>query len=121
MELKEFITATLTEIAEGVYDSQKHYKQLGGAVNPSNISPLNGTFYKAVKLNGNNVDDLAFQLSSVEFEIGLVEGDVSEGKSGIGVFLPHIGLGTNSTHKENNSTVTKVRFCIPVKLPAQQL
>lgn len=118
MNLKEFITTTLVEIAEGVKDAQSHYSDLGGTVNPSSMAKANEEFY--FKNRTGNPND-RFYLSRIDFEIGLTDNSGSESGGGIGVFLASVGIGANTKSQETISSITKVKFSVPVKLPTQSL
>ena len=119
MNLKEFVTTALVEIAEGVQDAQVQYKKTGGAVNPCHIQRDNtsGLFYKGKS----GLPDDQFSITNIEFEIGLADNSGSEQKTGIGVVFGAIGLGGNKKEQENTASVTRVKFSVPVKLPAQSL
>ena len=125
MELKEFITSTLVEIAEGVYEAAPRYQELNGAVNPSKlsiVSTLGGdTLYSAAAKKPGSDSDYAYHLSTIEFEIGLTDHSNSEGKAGIGVAFAALGIGGSSKEETGASSITKVKFNIPVKLPTQSL
>lgn len=120
MNLKEFITSTLIEIAEGVNDAMPVYKKLNAAVNPSNLCKDGFLYFQGSNRPG-HTEDYRFSLSNIEFEIGLTDNNGKEGQSGIGVFFGSVGLGTKTTEQENTKSITKVKFSIPVKLPTQKL
>lgn len=122
MYLKDFISSTLVEIAEGIKEAQVHYKEFGGAVNPSGISaPINGLYYSIADKRIGHTEDFNFYLSNVNFEIGLADSNTHESKQGIGVLLSAVGIGANTNQQEGNVSITKIRFSVPVKLPTQYL
>lgn len=120
MELNEFITTVLNEIADGVKNSQAHYKELGGLVNPSRIVFKDGVYNNSPRVARID-EDFNFNVNTVEFEIALGQDENSENSSKIGVLLSIIGGGVGNKDKSNSSYFTKVKFSVAIKLPSQFL
>ena len=118
MELKEFISSTLTQIAEGVKDAQQSYSELGGEVNPANLHSVGGTTipYGIIHTGYNNV----VLLCNVHFEIALTKEDSNSQSGGIGVFLDVLSLGHKDTDCGARSSITRISFDVPVSLPSHK-
>ena len=116
MELKDFVSDTLMQIAEGVKDAQSKYKQLGGKINPSGMRVINGdlSWYKDAPMNGD-----ASLISVVRFEVALTSGEKDNNTAGIGVLFGAISIGGKSSGENHTSALTSVKFDIPVCLPKQ--
>lgn len=113
MELKQFITATLVDINQGVYDAIMELKesQLGAAINP--------IYSKDGQLNNGHIPK---HLQQVEFDIAITtENDTtteSKGavKGGIKVLS---GSYDNSTlDKESDTKYSRIKFSVPIIPPA---
>ena len=115
MELKEFITNTLSQIAEGVKDAQVIYKNVGGVVNPNGLKQVEGgiPYGKTTPIHGE-----AHLLCNVQFEVSLTNDSGSNKSGGIGVLFGALSIGGKAGEEEKQSSLTKVRFNIPVKLPS---
>jgi hypothetical protein len=87
MELKEFITKTLTEIKDGISEADK---------------------------NGVKVSDSTAKM--VDFDISVTTNSSDESKIGGGIFVTGIGLGANTKEMNNNSAVSRIKFSIPLFL-----
>lgn len=116
MELKEFISSTLAQIAEGVKEAQKAYEALGGAVNPSKFQKITGGISTA-RVSGYKGTTLI--LCNVHFDVVLAEESGSSDKAGIGVALGAVSFGGGKTTSAGNTSVTSITFDIPVELPSQ--
>ncbi len=102
MELKEFITNTLVEIATGVNDAKSAYLELNGEVNPDEQF---------------QIGDRSKPACNIDFEVALSENTATKGNKGIGVALSFVSAdGSKSTENEINS-LTKIKFTVPVILP----
>ena len=109
MELKEFVKEVLVQLCEGVSDAQKEVVKVGGVVCPKEIR------YKEQNAVIGGKD---LPLETVFFEVGLVS-ESKEGKSkGIGVHLSAICFGGKSTDEVRAETVTRIKFSVPLVLPA---
>jgi hypothetical protein len=87
MELKEFIKKTIEEIIEGV----------NGIENNTQIKIKH-----------------SLETYTIGFEVLLTEASDTESKSGIGVFLSSVGIGTNNRTNEQSTSFTKINFSVPI-------
>jgi len=117
MELKDFISNTLTQIAEGVKDAQPKFKELGGAVNPEGFQQVSGDipFVKQAALR-----DLAKMLCNVQFAVSLTSDNSSNSTGGVGVLFGAITVGGKSGNETKEQSLTSVKFNVPILLPAQK-
>jgi len=94
MDVKEFISETLKQIMDGVVDAQEHTKGKNAIIAP---------YYDYRK--------------TVSFDVAVtvVEGKETTGKAGISVWS--IGAGVGGKTESSSSTVSRIRFEIPVELP----
>ena len=109
MELKDFVKATLEQIVEGTDLAQQSIKTRGGIINPSNMS-----FQKDGAWNNYN----HAMPQEVVFDVGLTSTDKSGSTEGIGVFLGCISLGKKNDVGIESVAITKVKFTVPLVLPA---
>lgn len=105
MELRDFVSRTLIEIAEGVAAGAKAAAEVGAVVNPRERSP-----HGHEQATSKSVD--------IEFTVGLSVTDAAKAKGGIGVVA---GLFAIGTHRESNATTgatTHIKFTVPMILPS---
>ena len=53
----------------------------------------------------------------VQFDVGLTSINIDGSNEGIGVFLGAIKLGKNNQESNQVSSITKVKFTVPIVLP----
>ena len=99
MRLDEFVKQTLTSLVQGVQSAQESVAALGGKVNP----------YRAG--SGGSIQ-------VVEFDVEVSTGEATATKGGIGVFVGAVGVGSQGQSQENQTSVGRVRFKVPVELPS---
>lgn len=116
MELNTFITDTLTQIAEGARDAQKAFKDMGCRVNPSDFETVGGNipYGKDAALRSK-----INMLCNVQFEVALTSGSTSGGKGGVNVLFGAVTVGGNLSGEESETSLTRVKFNIPISLPSQ--
>lgn len=113
MELKEFITETLSQIIDGVSEVQEKYKNQNVLVNPDNYSGTNGE-YRLPPKSGYYIPSPKVQ--HINMDIALTITENAGQKSGIGI-AKVISAGISSETNAQNSTISKVKFDIPICLP----
>lgn len=103
MELREFVGTTLKQIIDGVLDAQEYVEKSGCCAEIVNQFPID-----RCKTN-------------IEFDLAVtVESSTAVGgKAGISVFS--IGATAGGQMEELSSTVSRIKFPVPVDLPRQGL
>jgi hypothetical protein len=109
MQLKEFVQETIEQIVEGVANSKTLAEKHGARVNPSYVS-----YYK----EGKRSTYKEAMPQNVEFDVGLTSTSSDGSAEGIGVFLGSVNLGKRNQTSSEDVAITKVRFVVPVVLPA---
>jgi hypothetical protein len=94
MDIKEFVSESLKQIIDGVVDAQSHAGGKNAVVVPFH----------------NNHKEIGFDIA-----VTVVEGKETEGKAGISVWS--IGAGVTGKSESSNSTISRIKFEIPVELP----
>lgn len=120
MELREFVSETLTQIIAGVKDAQEATIDTGAVISP-------GEFYirpPESKRGPVNVH-FAGPLQYVSFDVAVTKSDVEEKKGGLGVFFGPVGIGGQGKSETQDSAINKIQFSVPVaftqgKPPKQQ-
>ena len=113
MELKDFISETLSQLVEGVIDAQSKLKDTGGSVCPPVQTPA-----KSESLYGHAPKKEPVFL--VNFDIGIEASDSTQTKGGIGVAAGLFALGSQGQSNKNNQSFNKIQFSIPVAFPLQR-
>lgn len=122
MDLKTFVTETLTQIADGIKTAQERQKELGASFSPE--------YYKSgenlirlcdipIDIDNNHVTD---QLELVEFDVALtVSANVSGGaKAGLEVIGASFA-GAKTEVSKLNETVSHVKFSVVVRWPRESI
>ena len=113
MDLREFVRETLVQIVGGVVDARDPVVEKGGDINP-----VGGNFDQK-SLGGRQWDWRRGAAQNVEFDVALTASDKEDAKGGIGVFFGAMGIGTQISSENAYSSMTRVKFSVPLLLPAQ--
>lgn len=111
MELKEFLEQTLVQIVEGVVGAQEKVKQHGGQVVPHFTVPSSDGAKLGLVAAGGNIAQL------VQFDVALTTVEGTGSKGGIGVFVGAVNLGSAGQSKSEQTALSHVKFCVPLRLP----
>jgi len=112
MELKDFVKATLTQIAEGVKEAQKEVDS-DMLINPDGLAS-NEKGDKYLRTGGWRY------VQDIEINVGVTEIEKVGGKLGIGIVTGFISGGAQNSSDNTNQVVGSVRFKIPVALPSTE-
>jgi hypothetical protein len=116
MQLKEFVSAVLTEIIDGVKTSQRDTEH----AREGEINPLLATNQGALQSQGRLVSRWGQLVQNVKFDVAVTIEEGAGTKGGIGIFIGSIGLGSQGESKSSQASVSRIQFEIPVALPYQE-
>ncbi|MEJ0099843.1 MAG: hypothetical protein WDO12_08925 [Pseudomonadota bacterium] len=112
MDLAEFVSQTLTQIATGVSQAKESVEKLGGQINPKPFM----TADSASRLGLVHTDSSGDAVSLVQFDVALTVTQGTGTKGGIGVFAGAISLGSSGQSTAESSSVSRVKFIVPMML-----
>jgi hypothetical protein len=107
MDLKEFVSRTLSELHAGVADAQKRHKESGekGAI---------GVLFR----KGEQVD-FRSGIRDVEFEVAITISEKTSATGRAGLRIATIAdLGGDASRNAEKGSVNKIKFCIPMLFPS---
>ena len=113
MELEQFLSETLKQILAGIKSAQIAAKESGGYINPAILPIHPGPIDGFIRDGSGNFAQI------VSFDIALTASEGSSTKGGVGVVAGVFNLGTSGSSQDTNTTVSRVKFSVPIILPTQ--
>jgi hypothetical protein len=114
VDLSEFVSQALSQIASGVSEAQSSVGKLNGEVNPRvHTTSESGSKLGLVHVDGGSMATI------VQFDVALTVTQGTGTKGGIGVFAGVLTLGSAGESSAENSTVSRVKFAVPIVLPGR--
>ncbi len=111
MELKEFVTESIKQIVDGVNDAIPY-----AAENGSRINPKRQVFYTNNVGTRSDPKDGA-SIEAIEFDVAITITEGTQTKAGIGILTGLVGLGAQGQSEATNTSLTRLRFVVPLVLP----
>ena len=114
MKLQEFVSETLKEIIAGVKEAQKYAASESTLVNPELLATggtKSGTYQTAY---------MGQPPAYVEFDVAVTSTEGSATEAGAGIFVAGFGLGAKGKSDESSSSLSRIKFSVPVGLPIQR-
>ena len=105
MELEEFVARTLEQLVQGVRKAQQKVLSLGAAINPSSEIHSGGAINEPRR---------------IDFDVAVTasEEDSAGGTAKFSIKVLSLEGGAGAT--TSNSTVSRIKFNIPVQLPTMK-
>lgn len=120
MNLQEFISQALIQIANGIREADKPLTSAGAVVNPRHVTGAGNNMSNVY----GHIDDKSDSLRavhSVEFDVAVTVVDGKETKGGIGVVMGVVGIGSQRRSEESNTSISRIKFKIPIALPNSEI
>jgi hypothetical protein len=114
MNLNEFITATLTQIIQGIKSAQKVANENGAKISSTNLT------FTGAKSGAGIVyyDKISLEIVQyVDFDIAVTTKEGDKEKGGVGIFVGSFGVGAQAQTENERSSLNRIKFSIPLYLP----
>lgn len=114
MKLQEFVSKTLQEIIAGVKEAQKYAESEDAWVSPR-IKCVGEKPVTRMVADKENVN-----IELIEFDVAVTSTEGSVTEAGAGIFVATFGLGAKGKSDESSSSISRIKFSIPLGLPTQR-
>lgn len=111
MELKDFVSESLTQIMSGVIEAQQtmNENQWGGEISPQIKTNWEKT--------GLVFSQSGMPVQSVEFDVAVTASKGTDTKGTIGIVVAAIGLGSQGETHKNDTNNSRIKFSVSITLP----
>ena len=116
MDLKEFVSASLSQIAEGIIDANDKLKDKGAYVNPNGVQAYSNDAKAYGRLNADFKDHLPL-VELVNFDVAVQVESGSQAGGGLKISIASIGVGAEGSSSESHSSASRIRFRVPMVYP----
>jgi hypothetical protein len=117
MELREFIVASLVQIAKAVVEADDKLAHTGGCVNPKNVMSSNradGVFGVYLQKGGKDCNRI---VDVITFDVAVSTQEGKETQGGIGILAGAVSLGAKGKSEDQLMHESRLQFRIPMLLP----
>ncbi len=108
MELKNFITETLCQIINGLKDAQEQIGEPSGDIEERVLAPF---------INPSPASEYDKKLYEIDFDVAVTAMDTGQSLGGGGISVMGINLTAKVNSEQVNSSVTHIKFKVPVSYP----
>ena len=117
MKVDEFIFESIKQVTDGI-DNARDYAETKGA----KISGENLNFIGAK--NGGGIvymnQDNSEIIEKIDFDIAVTAKEGDKVKGGVGLFVGAVGIGTQGHIESENSSMSRIKFSVPLHLPKKR-
>lgn len=118
MELKDFISETIYQIATGVKESIEKCKDLDIIVNP-NISIVSDNDAYIPQDPSNR--EVSRRIMPIEMDVSVAISNSSENSAGGKIGISVFGVGGSIKGTDNTKNINRIKFTVPVSLPVTEM
>jgi hypothetical protein len=116
MELKEFVSEALTQIVAGIEEAQGSIGKSNAEISPKYSNRQQGMLEKHKILFSNK----GSIIQHVDFDVAVTASEGTGTKAGVGVIAGAFNLGASGQSNQENQTVSRIKFSVPVTLPTNE-
>ncbi len=124
MELKDFISSTIEEIARGILEASNQLKDTNAIVSPHDFQ-INSQESQAFGRTKNKdyespADEGTRVVQKVEFDIAVMVDETDTTSAGAKISVLSIGLGGGMETASKTGTSSRISFTVPVVFPSNE-
>ncbi len=112
MELPAFVTETLKQVVSGVKSAQGESEGQGAEINPALFSNTTDAARHGFMRSREGKT-----VTVVDFDVALTVVEGQNARGGAGLFVGGVGLGGQAQTSTENSSVSRIKFRVPIALP----
>jgi hypothetical protein len=113
MDLKEFVAASLTQIADGIKMAQDATKSSGAWISPvTSLTPGGPEMSRITTPEGRRY------VHEVSFDVAITVSDEQKAGAGAGITIFGAKVGADGGVTYQNAAVSRVQFSVPIMWPA---
>ena len=109
VQLENFVYTALLQIMSGVSKAKPEIEKLGGKINPA-------LRHDARKSDANRTRRDR-RPTTIEFDVAVTATISGKSQYGIGVIAAFLSAGATKNKQTTDSTISRIRFSIPIELP----
>jgi hypothetical protein len=117
MKLDEFIFESLKQVIDGIEKSQEYAEQKGAKISTENLNFIGAKNGAAVVYKDSHSGEI---VEKIDFDIAVSAKEGDKAKGGIGIHVGAIGIGAQGQVESENSTISRLKFSIPLHLPKKK-
>lgn len=118
MNLQTFISETISQITKGIEVASEQLKGTSAIVSPRSVCGLGDKDTKCYGwLDESENPQYKRVVEEIEFNVALTIVEGKETKGGIGIMVGGIGIGSQGKSENENASVSRIHFRIPLVLP----
>jgi hypothetical protein len=118
MQLQEFVTTSIVQIVKGIENAVDQLKDSTAIVSPGTVVAAHKDWQASCSYYAPNAKHSTRVIHSVEFDVAVYASEGKETKGGIGIMVGTIGLGSQGKSDVSSSSQSRLKFTVPIVLPA---
>ena len=111
MDVKEFVESTLVQIVEGISNANEKLKGSGAIVSSKHVMPVRDGSTRNEKTG-----DL---VNLIDFDVAVTVNEKDTADGGAGIEIAGIQIGGRLQNATENQSVSRIKFSIPLTIPAK--
>jgi len=121
MDLKDFVTNSLSQIAEGIIGANNALSDTDAIVNPAEIVVNSGNSRAYGRTRSPTLqEDPTRVVEKVEFDVAVTVQEGESTNAGIKVSVMSIGLGASGESSSTSGSQSRIKFTVPMVLPSKK-
>ncbi|MBX2970875.1 MAG: hypothetical protein KF803_16025 [Cyclobacteriaceae bacterium] len=117
MKLDEFIFESIKQVIDGIDNAREYAETKGAKISGENLNFIgakNGGGVVYMSQINNEI------IEKIDFDIAVVAKEGDKAKGGVGLFVGAVGMGIQGHTESENSSMSRIKFSVPLHLPKKK-
>lgn len=124
MDLKDFISTSLTQIAEGILAASEALEHTDAVVNPTQLITHSNTaqgFGRTLKAGDATHLSVTRLVERVAFDVAVTTEGSTQGNAGLKVGIGSVGIKVGGDMQDKAGQESRIQFTIPMVFPSTRI
>ncbi|WP_072669373.1 hypothetical protein [Vibrio injensis] len=114
MNLEDFISQSLSQIARGIEKANKELEDSQALVSPEGVTEVKReSKYGSLKVDANKW----LKVSEISFDVAVTATSGTESGGRLGISVSGINIGANGKSNHGDTSESRIQFSVPMVLP----
>ena len=117
MKLDEFISESIKQVIDGIENARDYAESKGSKISGENLAFIGAKNGTGIVFYNNQTQEI---IEKIDFDIAVTAKEGDKSKGGLGLFVGAIGIGAQGQIESENSSISRIKFSIPLYLPKKK-
>lgn len=117
MKLDEFVFESIKQVIDGIDNAREYAETKGAKISGEHLNFIGAKNGGGIVYMNHDNSEI---IEKIDFDIAVSAKEGDKVKGGVGLFVGAVGIGTQGQIENENSSMSRIKFSVPLHLPKKR-